>query len=682
MKNIKIFKNLILISGVLFASLVAGGEKPKLFFTDSDIARIKYNIGKDEFFKELASKVIKKAEQVDITKLPYDDFESWNMPDLPDRNGPNLRFMLMNFSDSARDLSYAWMLEGDEKFALKAKKILLHLSKFKFYYNDTNSGIDYSSATLPAMQAYSLIYGFFNDQEQERMKTFFYDAVKAVKKCNDYWALHNPAGVPYSNHEGWHNVCFAMTGFFYNDKNLIDRAIDGKRGFNKMLQYGFQDDGIWLEASLPYHFVQLSTMLLVADMSYNCGYKDNLYENKIDGRSLSRLYSNIIDLSFPDTMLPPVGDGYGRTRLLKNYGAYEQLYTRTGKPKFAFLINQNSKRNKDSLLYGTYEIPQNISVPAVYSRLWMQHGYAILRMQEGTDYWKGEDNTLFASFSNNIAHAHADGLSIMLFAKNHLWLRDAECRNAGVNTFGSDVNQHLNWTTPSHNTVMIDNCNQVRHPKPLGLFEFTILPDIKRLCIGDLNGHLYEGVKQLRTCIVTADYVLDIFEVQADRVRDIAWITHVDAKCDDVFDSKWEQSQWQQKNGTEDVESTFDNATHVQSWSFLKGKQLSQPGKQFWETFTNNGKFFRIDVASSKPSVYVKTLYPKDESSPEKNMPMRLIQAKEDSIVYAAVYRVEEKKIETPVNIKIEEESNTGDWDVNLEFNTNRFSHRISAISD
>ncbi|MFI4911214.1 MAG: alginate lyase family protein [Sedimentisphaeraceae bacterium JB056] len=679
MKKTKI---IILLSSLFLASLAVADERPNLFFTDSDIARINSNIKNDEFFRELASNLINKAESVDIAKLPYKDFELWNKPDIPDRNGPNLRFMLMKFSNSARVLAYAWMLDGDKEFALKSKKILLYLSDFKFNYDDVNSGIDYASATLPAMQAYSQVYEYFDDQEQEKMKSFFYTAVNAVKKCNDYWALNNPAGVMYSNHEGWHNVCFAMVGFFYNDQSLIDRAIDGKRGFNKMLQYGFQDDGVWLEASLPYHFVQLSTMIMVADMSYNCGYKTNLYENKIDGRSLSQLYLNIIDLSFPNTMIPPVGDGYGKARFLKNYGVYEQLYTKTGEPGFVFLINQNDKRNNDSLLYGMGEIPQKTAAPEVYSRLWMQHGYAMLRMQEGKDYWKGEGNTLFASFSHNSCHAHADGLSIMLFGEERLWLRDAECKNSGANTFGSDVNQHLNWTTPSHNTVIIDNCNQIRHPEPLGLFEFTVLPDLKRVCIGDLNGHLYEGVKQLRTCIVTDEYVLDVFEVESDEAHDVAWVTHVDARSDDIFSSQWRDEQWTQQQQPDDVVKTFSNNTAIASWSFLGDRQISQTGHQFWETFVNGDKNFRIDVVCSEPAKYVKTLFPLDESAPQKQMPMRLIESNADNIVYAALYRISDENIDERVDIVVSEESNTHDWDVVLKFSDQSISHRVAAIEN
>ncbi len=433
-----------------------------------------------------------------------------------------------------------------------------------------------------------------------------------------------------------------------------------------MLQFGFQDDGFWTEASLRYHFVQLSTMLYIADMAYNCGYKMNLYEHKIDGISLSDLYTSIIAVSFPGTMLPPVGDGYGRIDYIKNLWVYELLYTRTGKPEFAFLINQKTERSDNALWRGLGEIPQT-AAPAEYSRLWLEHGYAILRTQEGPEYWQGDGNTLFASFSNNTGHAQADGLSIMFFGKNRLWLRDTECRNSGRKTFGSDVSQNLNWTTLAHNTVMIDNGNQVRNPRPLRVFDFTITPNVKQVCIGDMSGHLYEGVQQLRTCIATDNYVLDVFEVKADRPRDLAWITHIDADCDDTFSDDWKRSEWKSETGK----------------VFLGERYASQETRQeFWETFVSDDKHFRIDAITTEPASYVKTQFPLKEGNSKAQMQMRMIETKTDSIVYVVLYRTGEQPIDEPVNLSIQEESATHDWNVALKFNDRHESHRITSIGN
>lgn len=198
--------------------------------------------------------------------------------------------------------------------------------------------------------------------------------------------------------------------------------------------------------------------------------------------------------------------------------------------------------------------------------------------------------------------------------------------------------------------------------------------------MGDLNGHLYEDVKQLRTCIVTDDYVLDVFEVKADGVHDIAWITHVDAQPDKIFDSRWQHTKWPQREQSKDIDRTFLNNTTVTSWSFLSDKQTSQTTRQFWETFVNGDKHFRMDVVCSEPAMYVKTQFPLDESAPDKQMPMRLIEAKADNIVYAALYRISDKDIDTPVDIVVSEESNTHDWNVILKFDSRSESHRVAAI--
>ncbi|MGE4489319.1 MAG: alginate lyase family protein [Kiritimatiellales bacterium] len=661
--NIKRMNIVAFFSTLFLAFSLSADERLALFFSSDDTARIRSNITSHNFARELAGKAVREAGKIDFDKLPHDEFKKWNTFDKPKMAGPNERFMLMAFTDAAQDAAYAWMLTGDDQFAQKSKQILLYINSYRFQCSNINSGLDYAAAVFPAMKAYDLLYERFTPEEQAEMKVFFYTAVEEVKKSNDQWILTQPAGVTFSNHEGWHNVCFAMVGFFYSDQELIDRAITGEKGFNAMLQYGFQDDSLWSEASLHYHFVQLSTMLFVADMAYHYGYQPNLYEHRIAGRSLTDLYASIIDVSFPDTLLPPVGDGYGRFRFLKNYGVYELLYTRTGNLEFAFLLNQNPVRSDDALWWGLSDIPKT-DAPAMFSKLWLQHGYAVLRTQEGADYWNGEGRTLFASFSSNSGHAHADGLSIMLFWENHLWLRDTECRNSGRNTFYSDANQKLNWTTLAHNTVMIDGDSQVRNPAPLRVFEFAVTPDVKRLCIGDLSGHLYQGVQQLRTCIATADYVLDIFEIKADRPCDVAWITHVDADCDSVFSNVWKRSEWQAVAGR----------------GFLRNKETSQETRRFWETFAQNDKHFRIDAVTTQPAKYVKTQFPLNEGNLSEQMLTRMIETVTDRIVFAVLYRCSKQRINEPVSISVQEESATHDWNVELDFNDYHIIHRVTAI--
>lgn len=666
------FNRLFVIGFLLFnVTILTAKEHPFLFLSKNDIGRIQKNVKEDIFFKKLAEEKIARAKSIKTQTLPAID-NLWHLSQKGkgyineiDRQITfhNQRNVPLRYGNSARDLALAYVLTEDEGFAVKAKSVLLMLSSLKPVNISVNCGLDYSVACFPAIEAYDLVYNFFDDAQHKQMKEFFFSLVKTVRQCSDYWIANEPAGVAISNHDGWHHVCFAMVGLFYSDQELIDRAISGPKGFEVALKYGFEDDGIWLEASLPYHFVQLSTMLKIAEMSYNSGYKDLYTYNTDDGLSLSQLYASVIELAFPDGMLPSIGDGYGKLYYPSSYGEYELLYQRTGDERFAYLLNMNEQRSSDALLWGVADISTDF-LPDVRSRLWVQHGFAALRTQQGGDYWKGDGYSVFASFSHNTCHHHADGLSIQLFADGHLWLRDSECKPDRAEAFGSDVNKQLNWTTLSHNTVLIDGKSQEKNPKPLDLIEFTVLPEAKRLCMGDLNGHLYEGVRQLRTLIATDDYVLDVFEVDADSNKNIAWITHVDAHSKEVFKCDWSNSQWQD----------------ISPWNFLKGKRYSEEKTTFYEKFSSNNKLFQIDVLTTVPAKYIQTDYPVEQSLSGKHIPMRMIEASStEHITFVAVYRSSVDDQISPIKINIEKGIGTSN-EISLQFGEKRFSHRVLAL--
>jgi hypothetical protein len=663
-------KSIVLVFLVFTCACFAGNQRASIFLNKEDISRIRANVEQDAFFARLAQNKINTAKSIRTQNMPEFNNDWWKEYQGAEYvNGinrhitrENQRIIPLRYGNSARDLAIAYILTENEEFAVKAKSILIDMTELEFVHVDVNSGLDYSSSVFPAIEAYDIIYDYFTESEHSRMREFFYALVDTVGQCSDFWIANEPAGVPISNHDGWHHVCFTMVGLFYQDQELIDRGIKGAKGFEVALKYGFEDDGVWLEASLPYHFIQLGTMLRIAEMSYVSGYKDLYSYSNDDGLSLAQIYGSAVDIVFPDGLLPPIGDGYGELIYPSTYGEYELLYLRTGDQRFAYLLNMNKQRSSDALLWGAGDISTDF-VPDTRSRLWPQHGYAALRTQEGKDYWNGKGYSVFASFSNNNTHHHADGLSVMLFSDNHLWLRDSEAHPGRAERWGSEFNQMLNWTTMSHNTVVVDRENQVRNPKPLDLIEFTVLPEAKRLCMGDLNGHLYEGVRQMRTIIATDDYVLDVFEVAADSERDIAWVTHIDADENQIFQTKWQQSQW--------IDQT--------PWSFLKGKEISSKAESFWETFTQDGKHFRIDLIVDNQAKYIKTNYPTTQG---KYIPMRMIEA--DGVrraMFAAVYRVSSEPITSPIEINIKKGIGEN-IEILFQRNGRRFSHRVSSLSE
>jgi len=248
----------------------------------------------------------------------------------------------------------------------------------------------------------------------------------------------------------------------------------------------------------------------------------------------------------------------------------------------------------------------------------------MLRSVEGTDYWWGKGWSLFATYSNAPVHQNADKLSIMLYGNSHHWLVDCEARAGVYHAFSSAVQRELNRETVCHNTLLVDGVGQ-RHPdRRLDLVEYAMLPDAKRLTIGDLDGRLYQDVRQLRTVIVRDEYVLDVFQVEAPEEHDYAWLTHIDGLPSDGSVTEW-------------LPTDLPDAP---PWKWLRDPRKADVAGAYWETFTHDEERFRIDAVSDGPVEVVQCGFPRDDGPSPETYAMRMLRCKRPSARFVALYHL------------------------------------------
>ena len=143
----------------------------------------------------------------------------------------------------------------------------------------------------------------------------------------------------------------AAYGLFYGKDEWVTRAIESRDGFRELLDVGLLDDGLWFESSLNYHYVALSALSSTAQMFRNAGYPLDLFTHKFaNGRTLEDGFSGMIQVLFPDTSIPTIGDCYGGTSRLKGSPFYETAWNVYHKPEYAWLI-KDSKPGYPSLCY-------------------------------------------------------------------------------------------------------------------------------------------------------------------------------------------------------------------------------------------------------------------------------------------------------------------------------------------
>ena len=314
-------------------------------------------------------------------------------------------------------------------------------------------------------------------------------------------------------------------GLFYDRPEYVEYCLNGRRGLVSLLEDGLIDDGLWCESSLVYQFAAIAPMVMLADCQQRVGQRPGLHEIVgANGRTLKQSCDAMFHVLAPNGMIPPIGDAYGSRAKLWDNPLYEYAWGLWRDPRYAWLL---ARSREPSVRYLFVPPPsEKAAPPPIRSILLPEHGYAFLRSDTDERYWSPDAWCAFLTYDRSNVHANADKLSLMLFGQDRMLLADVEGKATVPHAFSSRIQRELNRGGLSQNTVMIDGRDQVCGPRMLRLIEYRDLPDEKRVTAADEEGLLYGSVRQMRTVAMTADYVLDVFQVQCGAQRQIDWIAH------------------------------------------------------------------------------------------------------------------------------------------------------------
>jgi hypothetical protein len=614
------------------ATALAGAPErvhPFLFTTPADVERAREGVRRSADFAGLAKELAARATTNLLEELPPLEREWWQAAKpKPWRDTYPEVFhhtwaVPLKWADLARNCARASFFTSDPALAAKGRTVLLRLSDYTFEFEHFDVGMNYTVWAVAALDAYDILYAGFTDNERARLDAFFERYLAAVRKCDDFWIEHEPGG-RLNNHYAWHKLGLGMIGVFYGRPELVERALRGPKGVEVMLTEGFRDGGLWLEGSIPYQLAETAPLVLLAQVLANARSREDLFHYRSpNGHSLKQAYDALIPLLFPDRTLPTLGDCYGRRAHVAESPDWEILYRQFREPAFAWLIADRKARTPQALFSGAVDLPP-APPPAQSSKLWPEMGYLALRSNEGTNYWSGRGWSLFATYSGQPVHEHADKLSLILFANGHLWLPDSEAKPSAEHAFSSATQAELNRQTVCHNTLLVDGRSQRLTGQRLDLLEFTNAPGLRRATLGDLQGRLYEGVRQLRTLIVTEGYVLDFFQVASTAPHEFAWLTHVDGEP--VATSVRASNSFTLPAGA--------------PWSYLRNPRSAVATGQVWECFSDGAQKLRLDVLADGPAEVVHCGFPHDDSPVAQTILMRLFKRQGTNAWFCAAYRL------------------------------------------
>jgi len=418
-------------------------------------------------------------------------------------------------------------------------------------------------------------------------------------------------------------MMLGQLGLFYKDRRLVRYSLYGPRGMLSSLAFGMVDDGLWCESSLTYHFTAIVPMVYLAEALRNAAWPDQLYQLEApNGRTIKQAYDAIFGVLFPDGSIPPIGDAYGRKVFLHDELTYYYLARVYDDPRYRWLLQRASRNRPEVLFIGCPSGPAR--APSISSRLYPEHGYALLRNRSDQQYWDADGWCAFLNFDRSGVHCHQDKLSLMLFGCSKLLIPDVEARATVPHAFSAEIQRQLNRSALSQNTVMIDWQDQRPIERRLYLEEYRDLPSQAVATAADLDGWLYPGVRQSRTVCVTDDYVLDVFQVVAEQPHQICWIVHTIGHPDQVDTP---------------VELTPRQIRRPGPARWLRTCRAAESDESVWFEFSQDGVRFRITLAAEPATEFLCCGYPLTDEPDCPTTPLLLVQRQANRTVFAAVYQ-------------------------------------------
>ena len=618
------------------SDFVTGG--PRVFYSQEEIAHARTRLENDEATRAVLKGLTDQADEA--LELEIEPFDAQWWPAIQDdswqANYPhvfeNTWVIPVGYARPMGQLATAWLLTGKQAYADKAIELMMHLTTYTFQAQHYDVGMNYSIWGFDLLRAYDILGATLTAEQRRAVDDLISRLAHEVLINHVFW-VQNDIGGGINNHLAWHNAMLGLIALFYDRPEIIDYCTTHRRGFEALIEDGLLDHGLWRESSLVYQFAAIAPMFVFARAEARMGAEDPLSERTLaNGRTLKQGFDAMFDVLAPDGLIPPLGDAYAMRQRLWNMPLYEQVWSLWRDPHHAWLVSLNPEASADALFMPP--LPEQLTPPPIRSILLPEHGYVFLRTHSDADYWQNDAaRCAFLTYDRSNVHANADKLSVMWFGEGRMLLSDVEGKTTSVHAFSSQIQRELNRGALSQNTVMIDGRDQICHPRMLRLIEYNDLPTEKRVSAGDLEGILYEGVRQMRTISLTEEYMLDVFQVACDRERQIDWIMH-------VMDEKAELVS---EEGSPVASAEPYALPQEGAWRWLRDAvsfEVERPIELAWQEGDIRVGLHMLDPGDAK---VIHCGYPATDEPDSDSIPMLFVRRNGTQAVFAAVWTVGER---------------------------------------
>jgi hypothetical protein len=601
-----------------------------LLTTKAGVELARKRVSKELWAQEIVARLRRSASELKAEPLPVFEKDWWEIakrkhwsqvyPEINHHTNFAVRGPIMK----ARDSAMLYAVTGEAEYASLTKKVLLHYQDYEFFAEHPDVGINWALWCGLALESYDLIHETISEVERAQIDDFFLRAMEGVKRNDEWWIANNPGG-RHNNHFAWHKAFIGTYGLFYGAAHLVDYALHAPEGICELLEHGLLDDGLWFESSLNYHFAAVVAFVVMArniantNLAQGCEVFSDLWRTEFAGRTFRDCFLAPIKVLLPDETLPTIGDAYGHRMRLGTASCYFDLYDAYGDPELGWVVRDSPAPAEAMFLS---KLPNCGSIPDIKTRHWPEHGYTMLRTQEGIDYWKGDGYTAFVSNDIDSVHSHHDKFDLIVYGRGVHLAVDPEALTTAEHAFSSHVQGELNRATLCHNTVMVDGLEQSSIDEKLEVVEFTDSAEVKSVTIRDAAGQVYPGVGMMRSVFATDDFVLDVFQLSSGKEHVYDYMYH---SVDD--------------NGTFrcDTLMTSCDLGQVPPWNWIHNAKSAR-FDEGWQVTTQQGDVTAFFSMAGNPGTEVVLCeFPYKDNFQRPPFPMLIARRKARSTVFASV---------------------------------------------
>jgi len=502
---------------------IESATRPGIYLSRTEILRMRERMRQDPRAAEMLAKLIRSCNQWLNREIVH-----------PDPKAPAQ--MKSRFDAAAKAhglmskmagwLGWAYQLTDDERYAVKAREILVGYARL--YPDDykEHKGVHSGDTSkvmaqrlseamwlLPLIQGYDLIYHAECMSVDDRRlietdlirhalafinKRSAADEVARRDGGNPQWRTAPPAirEGAVGNWMNFYNAAYIQGGIVMDDQNWIDIGAADTRF---MVANGIGADGMWGEGAIGYQF--FARHALVACL-------EPLARNGIDVWSFmdcrfKNLFDSPLKYAYPDGTAPGINDS-GRSAVGGSWTAmaYDFAYLRYGDPNYGSLVNAAPRQvfQSSGCYFPTviYEKLPERPMAGLGSLIFESLGYGILRGRDNG----GGTFALMDYGPHGGGHGHPDKLNLILFA-------DGDELAGEPQGYAYEERLHTDWQRPSiaHWTMSVDMHQQAATTGKL--LAFYDAGDIK-VMRGQAGGG-YAGVALDRTVVQMPGYIVDIY---------------------------------------------------------------------------------------------------------------------------------------------------------------------------